>query len=446
MKLAISIQQVQHINRFDFELDLENPGIVCLTGKNSTGKTTLIKAFMNLYQSDTFIKTSSPYIFSKKSRITISIGNDSFLFTYNEKLSTIDTRQKIPRTIKDLFFAELPMPYGVRFRHFQKLSDIDGSLRSKISLSEYTRPSELIEFLSRIYGTNRFENLKSVEIKGEEYYFILLKDNYYIREDYLSSGEYFVINLFRSIKKNKKIMFIDEIDISLDASAQVNLIRELRSLCLENGINMVFTTHSLPLMKTLNSDELFYIHRDEGRTLTTLRSYNFVKTVLFGFSGWDKYILTEDTMLEKYIDHCLKKLEHPPFMKYKIIPIGGADQIIEIMERNINDNFLSQSKNVICILDGDQKGKHDQHSDKNIHVIPFESIEKEILDHYESDRLNIGKFSLSATKRSNKAKELFRQIIKTKKMTITEVFEYLDSTKQADATELQETLSGFLNI
>ena len=121
------------------------------------------------------------------------------------------------------------------------------------------RDRDLIAFLSKIYDDNRFENLKEVKIRKANYYFILRDEDerFYIREDYLSSGEYFVINLFRHIQSGKKIIYIDEIDISLDSTAQVNLLEALREICTEQDIFIVFSTHSLALMKTVKLKSFF---------------------------------------------------------------------------------------------------------------------------------------------------------------------------------------------
>jgi ABC-type Mn2+/Zn2+ transport system ATPase subunit len=67
-----------------------------------------------------------------------------------------------------------------------------------------------------------------VTAKGKRYYAIVKDDGTYIREDYLSSGEYFLINLYRTIKGSSQLIVIDEIDISLDAAAQANLAKWLR--------------------------------------------------------------------------------------------------------------------------------------------------------------------------------------------------------------------------
>lgn len=227
------MQNVQHIKKQKAVFDLSQNSIICITGKNSVGKTTLIRAIRNLAINSTFQETAAPYIFQEDSSITYSIdGFDKDIeFTYNRFIKGIDSKQDIPEDIKSKIKVELPIPHGERFNHFRRLADIDEELRAKIAIGDYTTSNELVTFLEKIYGDNRFEGLKQVEIKKTSYYFILKDeiDRFYIREDYFSSGEYFVINLFKQIQQGKKLIVIDEIDISLDASAQVNLVEALHT-------------------------------------------------------------------------------------------------------------------------------------------------------------------------------------------------------------------------
>jgi len=161
---------VQHIKELFFRIELSNK-LMCIVGKNSTGKTTLIRAIKNLTSTNTFAKTASPYIFKDTSSIRYIIDGELYNFQYNPKLQVIDTKSIISEKIKRNIYAELPIPHGERFNHFQKLSEIDEELRKGISLKEYSTPDELIEFLSRIYNSDRFKNLKAIKIKGKLYYF-----------------------------------------------------------------------------------------------------------------------------------------------------------------------------------------------------------------------------------------------------------------------------------
>lgn len=453
MNFKLQIKNIQHVNELNFSIDLSQHKIICLTGKNSVGKTTLIRAIRNLSINNTFQDTAAPYIFNENSSVKYQIDDANILFKYNKKLKTIDTRQNISDSIRDLVVVELPIPHGERFSHFRKLSNIDSDIRSRIALGSYTIPSELIHFLHEIYGGNRFNDLKQVVIKNEYYYFILKDDDkrFYIREDYLSSGEYFVISLFKHIQKRNKFIVIDEVDISLDASAQVNLIENLRNFCSYYSVNIVFTTHSLAVMKKLNADELFYMERNNetGEIEIENRSYNFVKSIMYGFSGHDKYILTEDECLVHYMEHLVKTNSDPTFYQYQMIPVAGGTQVIDLMKRNAKQQFLTENKNVISVLDGDQSGKSYHAELDNVLLLPFPSIEKEIYQRFLNGDHRLPRFDdVVGQKFTAKAKNYFWQITKVRNqsslMSKEKIYDYLEEVFTEEVGLFKSSLISFL--
>ncbi|MDP2179446.1 AAA family ATPase [Methylicorpusculum sp.] len=420
-------------------MDLSKNQLMCIVGKNSVGKTTLIRAIKNLKSADTFNKTASPNIFNNDSRILYVVGHNEYDFQYNPKLKVIDTKTLVDSKIKQSISVELPIPHGERFSHFQRLGEIDEELRRNISLHQYQIPQDLIEFLSKIYQSNRFDSLKEVNVKGAKYYFILKGDDFYIREDYLSSGEHFVINLYKMIQRRCKLIVIDEIDISLDASAQVNLINQLRTYCSNYEVNIVFTTHSLALMKTMADSELYYMESNEAVISFKNVSYNYVKSELFCFVGWDKYILTEDIMLENYLSYLISQSSVPIFFKYKIIYIGGASQVIDLMARNTEDQLFSTSNNVICVLDGDTRNKYENHN--QVYFIPFNSVEKQLFLHYSNGELPN---DLSFKKCPSNDKELFNSIIEKRYMTDKDIFDFINNKNRYEVEEFKSKLIDFL--
>jgi len=456
LELTITVNNVQHVKKQQVTFDLSQNKITCITGKNSVGKTTLIRAIRNLVINSTFQETAAPYIFNKESTITYSIdGLESDIeFTYNRFINGVDSKQEIPDELKAMISVELPIPHGERFNHFRRLSGIDEELRAKIAVGEYKRPEELIFFLHRVYGDERFINLKQVDINKTAYYFILRDDGerYYIREDYFSSGEYFVVNLYKHIRQQKKLIVIDEIDISLDASAQVNLVKVLREFCNQYETNIVFTTHSLALMKTLDVDELYYMEQDQGSELITVnsRSYNFVKSIMYGFNGSDKYILTEDECLEDYIKHIIISSGESIFFKFKVIYVAGGTQVVDLMKRNSQDNFLSSNEHVMSVLDGDQAGEKYLNGHDNILLLPFPSIEKEIYQRYLDNDLNIPKVeSIEGGSFSKRSKNLFWKLTRgyagKQLMTQDDIYGYLEKINPEGVKVFKQQLLSFLN-
>jgi len=443
---------VQHIKELFFRVELSNNKLMCIVGKNSVGKTTLIRAIKNLTTANTFAKTASPYIFKDNSCIRYIIDGAIYNFQYNPKLQVIDTKSIINEKIKRNIYAELPIPHGERFNHFQRLSEIDEELRKSISLKEYSKPDDLIEFLSKIYKSDRFENLKEIKIKGKRYYFILKENGFYIREDYLSSGEHFIINLYKIIKRQCKLIVIDEIDISLDASAQVNLIAELRVFCEQYGVNIVFTTHSLALMKTLKDAELYYMENNNAEVSLKEVPYNYIRSELFCFQGrWDKYILVEDEVLEQYLTHLINQNKVPLFFTYKIIYIGGASNVIDLMKRNEITHFFSSPENVISILDGDKK--EECKNNKNVFFIPFESVEKQLSKHYRKpDRDSLPEITetYKGSTEKDRVKRLYKDFTyqgyqRSAVMTNTQIFDFINQRKQNEVEEFKIFLISFLN-
>ncbi|MCU7803137.1 MAG: ATP-binding protein [Candidatus Thiodiazotropha sp. (ex Lucinoma borealis)] len=417
---------------------------MCIVGKNGVGKTTLIRSIKNLTSTDIFSKTASPHIFNPDSEIIYVIDKTEYRFRYNSKLDTIDTKSIIDNQIKEDISVELPIPHGLRFNHFQKLGKIDEALRKCISLHEYSKPTELINFLSKVYNSTRFENLKEVHIKNETYYFILKDDDFYIREDYLSSGEYFVIYLYKLIQRKCKLIAIDEIDISLDASAQVNLINELREFCTKNDINIIFTTHSLALMKTLNDSELYYMENIESMATLEYASYNYVKSILFGFQGWDKYILTEDRVLKNYLEHLISHAGTQIFFRYIIIYIGGGQNVVDLMKRNESDKFLSSPENVISILDGDQQEISYFKNNNRVLFIPFKSVEKQLEHHHNNNELNFKLTVTGAVKKSHK--NLHKMIIRERLMTDSEIFSYINDRNKEAVDDFRSRIVSYLTL
>ncbi|UUQ67616.1 ATP-binding protein [Pseudomonas fuscovaginae UPB0736] len=442
MKLTIQISNIQHVRSMVVDFDLSLCKLTCVVGRNGVGKTTLVKAMQNLRFADTFAQTSPTSIFGENSKLTYITDENKYSFHYDPDLRTLNSKDIIPEKIKTSVDAELPMPYGQRFNFFQSIVSADLEIRRSIVLEIYEHPEELINMLNGIYSTSRFDKLVEIKIKKSYYYCVLLEDSKYIREDHLSSGEFFLISLYRKIKGGSKLIIIDEIDISLDAAAQTKLAEKLRVFCQKYSVNIFFTTHSLPLMKTLEYGELFHLEETDGILSPATVSYNFIKSLLFGFEGWDKYILTEDEVLQRFLEFIINKFCSKIFYRFKIIYIGGAHNVVNLMKRNAAERFLTTEDNVISILDGDQADQKHVINYKNVHCIPFNSVEKKIYEDYLAGSEDLVKISNGIKFRDNK--DMFSKLTGKKLMSESQIFEYLCNAYVNEITEFSEKLKSFL--
>ena len=442
---SIFIKDIQHIKELEFSLDLSESGLHVIIGKNGVGKTMLFKGIQNLITSNTFKTTSNRYIYKESSSIVYQIEDKNYTFTYNDKVETLDFNGEVAANILKNIYVELPIPFGERFKQFQKIGQADREIRLNIISKNYVKPISLIEMLNYIYDTNRFDDLKEIRIKKEKYYVIVLEDDYYIREDYLSSGEYFIINIYKLIQKRCKLIAIDEIDISLDAMAQVRFVEKLRNLSHEYGIKLLFSTHSLALIKTLRDEELYYMELNDGICSFENKSYNYIKSLLYGFQDYDKYILTEDEMLKSYMEYLLRN--ETIFSKYIILPIGTHDSIVRLMNVNIDKKVFESEDNVCSVLDGDAREQYPNND--NIYFLPFLSIEKELHQDFLGDKefiqlseQELNQFNLNP---NTTAKVLYKRVIEKHIKTQYEIFEFISSKKEEEVEAFQNQLRFFLN-
>lgn len=440
MQLCIEINNIQHINTLRLELDLSKNGLTCIVGKNGIGKTTLIKSIRNLKNADTFSKMAQSGTIKPSSRISYTYNGEVYSFEYDRELEDLNSKAVIPTDLKKQIEVELPMPWGQRFNNFQSISSADSDIRTAVMLEEYSSPLELVELLSDVYCDNKFVNIKEIKVGKNSYYIIPLGDDRYVREDHLSSGEFFLISLYRKIKGSARLIVIDEIDISLDAAAQSRLIGWLRKFCEEGRVNIVFTTHSMAIMRTMREDELHYMYNDEDAVVTKPASYNYIKSVLFGFVGWDRYILTEDPVLEGFFKFLINTHNIPSFYSFQIIPVGGGDNVIHLLRKNSVEKFFGSEDHVIAILDGDYAGTRNER-EKNAHCIPFLSVEKKVFEDYQSGKYKLAK-ALNVEPTNNKQ---FRKAIKKfNNVSDQDLYVYLNENYADDISKICRLLEGFL--
>lgn len=441
MIVSVDIKALQHLAKISVSFDFSRDPLICMTSKNGVGKTSIIKALALLKDTAIVSKTSSVFSISEKTQIDVKINEDIYAFRFND--GDLDTKN----ILRDETFlsVELPIPYGKRFSDFPSLSSIDMTLREKYLKGEYKNADELIAFLNSVYkNINKFQNLKVVKIKGINYYFLPLDDNRYIREDYFSSGEFFVISLFKMITSSSRLIIIDEIDVSLDSSAQVSLMGAIRDICIKREVKILFTTHSLPIMKTIYEygTPIIYLKNDNGEVHYNQVSYSFIQLEMFGFLGFDKFIFTEDVTLEFYINFKLSTMKTKN--RVKIIYIGGCSNVVDLMKRNAATNFICATKDAIAVLDGDAEADYGHRSD--VIMSPYNDIEDEIYRKYKEEN---EVYNLPTIVPENaKSKAYWKKLQEKRKehnLTREDIFTILEQGFESKVAVFYNKLFSFIN-
>nr|WP_236263578.1 AAA family ATPase [Pantoea sp. S62] len=431
---------MQHLADISVSFDFSRDPLVCLTSKNGVGKTSIIKALALLRDTAIISKTSSVFSISEETQIDVTLNDEVYAFRYRD--GDLDTRD----IMRDESFisVELPIPYGKRFSEFPALGNIDMTLREMYLKGDYQDAQDLIAFMQLVYkDDNKFQNLKVVKIKGESYYFLPLDNDRYIREDYFSSGEFFVISIFKMINSPSRLIIIDEIDVSLDSSAQVSLMNAVRNICVETDKKILFTTHSLAIMKMIyeNGTPIVYLKNECGEVVHNLVSYSFIQLEMFGFEGYDKIIFTEDVTLEHYINYRLNGQQIRN--RYKVIYIGGCDNVVDLLRRNANSKFICQPENAKAVLDGDAAGKYGHRPD--VILSPFDDIEDELYRKYKAEN---GVYNLPDVVPENAGSKAYWKKLHQKRdrygMTREDIFRIVESGFQQETDDFTQALLNFI--
>ncbi len=350
--IKIALKNVKLISKLSIEFIFPESNLLVLTGKNGVGKTSVVKAFHLINDPEIFKKSAGDNAVRANTLISFEIvGWGSYSFELNKREGVLDTRDRLPDT-SDII-AELPIPYGMRFRQFSLIASFDKDIRTAIAASQYAAAHGLNSFLQQVYGIGKFKPLQETSIGKNTVYFVLLPDDYYIREDHLSSGEFFLIQLYRLITSGAKLVLVDELDVALDASAQVKLFNAIKPLLKKYQTRLLVISHSLAFMSTVDDGCLYYMEKNHGEISLEKRSFGYIKSDLYGFSGFDRYILTEDLVLEGFIEFIIKHFPITPYYQHRTIGVGGVNQLRMLLERNDQDQIFSLSKNVIAVADGD---------------------------------------------------------------------------------------------
>ena len=440
---SIIVKKVSGVEDITVSFNIPEFGIVVVTGKNGAGKSTLVKSFGLISDPQVFQKSSGIKSIGPESLVSFDIvGYPQFSFSFNSKVGVLDSRDSLPP--KGRVIAELPVPYGVRFKQFSLVSSFDAEIRVNIASSMYEDARDLIAFLDDVYVDGDYRDLKVCKVRKHSFYFILKNRDYYIREDHLSSGEFFLIQLYRLVTSGAELIIVDELDVALDARAQVRLFSAIQPLLKRFNSKMIVVSHSLAFMETVGEGDIYYLEKNQGVACLERRSFGYVKSDLYGFRGKDRYLITEDKVLSGFLKYLINHYM-APFFEYEIIEVGGQPQIDAITQKNDEYGIFGAPDQVAVVVDKDIISKLKYSGKSKVLSSPVLDIEVFLWENRERFLSDVSlKEFLPAKKDKDTAKTYWKKVLGSKQKTAEDLYRIVDKENEKETQALVEELKQHL--
>jgi hypothetical protein len=185
----------------------------------------------------------------------------------------------------------------------------------------------------------------------------------------MGAGENALFEIFSIIHAcpGTLLLVIDEVELGLHEEAQIRLIQELKELCRERHIQIIFTTHSPRVLECLPPEGRIHLERD-GDTVRAMPdiSPKYAAGLMSGVKQPELNIYCEDGIAGNIL---LSALPNDIRGRVRVTPIGSSSAVI----RQLVSRFKEGRDPDACgILDGDQVLRKQQHI--NLFIKTLETV------------------------------------------------------------------------
>ncbi len=399
MGINVKIHNVKNIDDFEFEIPTEK-GLYALTGENGSGKSTVISCAAAAF----YVPSFYDYFGTPREGAYID-------FEFEGKKRSVkgkDGRWKSPSRTEFLGitgFYEGSIVFGNRFK------DIDYSLLGKLASVERENLEAASDFVKKSLGSilhddeEYYKNLYVLKYEAAQVMKLKRTPYYYenkgslISQLNMSTGENLLLTILSSIERRLKkvvygetpaFMFLDEIELALHSSALRRLVFFLRDIAEKNNTVVLFSTHSIELIRSITPEHIFYLQRHVDGGMETINPcYPVYATRNLESSnyGHDYIILVEDNMAKTIVERILREKRLLSNKRVLVIAVGGWTQVLRFANDTIRSNLALSTTKILIILDRDIKDSvpgfiRKEHIGFSIepNYLPIKSLEKYLLD------------------------------------------------------------------
>lgn len=399
MGISVKIHNVKNIDDFEFEIPTEK-GLYALTGENGSGKSTVISCAAASF----YVPSFYDYFGTPRKGAYID-------FEYNGKKRGVrekDGRWQSPAKTEFLGitgFYEGSIVFGNRFK------DIDYSLLRKLAIIEKEELEEASDFVKKSLGSIlhddeeyyknlyilKYEVAQKMKLQRVLYYYE--NKGALISQLNMSTGENLLLTILNSIERriNKIVygatpafMFLDEIELALHSSALRRLVFFLKDIAEKDNTVVLFSTHSIELIRSIMPEHIFYLQRHVDGSIETINPcYPVYATRNLESSnyGHDYIVLVEDELAKIIVERILKEKRLLSNKRVLVIAVGGWTQVLRFANDTIRSNLALSTTKILIILDRDIKDSvpgfiKKEHIGFSIkpNYLPIKSLEKYLLN------------------------------------------------------------------
>lgn len=396
MGIKMKIHNVKSIKDLEFEIPT-NKGLYALTGENASGKSTVIScASTAFYNPLLYSYFGQPY------------DGSQIEFYYNGKYRVISSRDHRWFGAKDNLgitgFFEGSLVFGNRFK------DIDFKFLKKLANMSKVHLENTSAFIKENLGIilhdnkNYYDNLYVLNEERQKAFNLLRPTFYYekngtlINQLNMSTGENLLLTILYSIelRLNKEtygnepgFILLDEIELALHSSALRRLVYFLNNIALSNNYVVLFSTHSIELIRSIPPENIYYLQKhidDSLEIITPCYPVYATRNLESSNYGHDFIIMVEDDLSRQIVEKILKQKQLLGNKRVLVIAVGGWPQVLRFAYDTIRSNLMLKTTKVFIILDRDikelvPKFLKEQHINFSVqpNYLPIQSLEKFLL-------------------------------------------------------------------
>lgn len=399
MGINVKIHNVKNIDDFEFEIPTKK-GLYALTGENGSGKSTVISCAAAAF----YVPSFYDYFGNPRKGAYIKFDFDGKTRSVTEE----NGRWKTPSNHEFLGitgFYEGSIVFGNRFK------DIDYSLLGKLASVKIEELDKASDFVKRSLGNIlhddeeyyenlyvlKYETAKKMKLKRTPYYYE--NKGTMISQLNMSTGENLLLTILSSIEKRLKkdvygdspaFMFLDEIELALHSSALRRLVFFLRDIAENNNTVVLFSTHSIELIRSITAEHIFFLQRHVDGSIEAINPcYPVYATRNLESSnyGHDCIIMVEDDLAKTMVERILREERLLSNKRVLVIAVGGWTQVLRFAYDAIRSNLVLSTTKILIVLDRDIK-EYVSGFMKREHIgfaikpnyLPIKCLEKYLLD------------------------------------------------------------------